>query len=198
MIYSRTCKDTDYYELEIDDLIKEYLYTEKRYINYKNSRYKFWEYALTIKLIEELGIKDVVDISLYKFDNCYDTLLKNRNINLTQYSLEEFNKLNIRYHRFLFLTCFGVLDYLVKPYKTSNKMARHLEIGGLMLLTNEDTLSTKSIIRKSVITPEHLLRLSLMIENEGFDIYPTNVIDRVDYDEDSDMLSSIVIQRVGR
>lgn len=196
MIYSRTCRNSDYYDLDIEDIIKEYLITEKRYENYKNTRYKFWEYALTVKLIEELEVKTVVDISLHKLDNCYDTILKNRKIKLIQYTLDEFISLNIRENRFQFLTCFGVLDYVQKPNRIANKMSRHLEIGGIMLVTNEDNIS--KTLRKSKITPEYFLQFSLMLENEGFDIYPTNTIDRIAYEEDSDKLSSFVLQRIGK
>lgn len=198
MIYSKTLEDSDYLELDIDKIITEYLITEKKYENYKNSRYKFWEYALTLKLIDELKVKSVVDITFHKLDNCYDVLLKNRSISLVQYTLEEFMFLSIRENRFEFATCFGILDYLQKPSRVANKLARHLEIGGVMLITNEDTLSDKSTLRKSIITPEYFLQFSLMLENEGFDIYPTDQIDRINYDEYSDKLASLVIQRIGK
>lgn len=196
MIYSRTCKNSDYYDLGIDEIIREYLITEKRYENYKHSRYKFWEYAITLKLIKELKVSKVVDITLHKSDNCYDLLLKNRNIQLVQYTLDEFIALNIRENRFQFLTCFGVLDYVPKPDRIANKMSRHLEIDGVMLITNEDNIS--KTLRKSHITPEYFLQFSLMLENEGFDIYPTNTIDRIDYEEYSNKLSSFVLQRIGK
>lgn len=205
MIYSRTARHSDIEDIGLDNLLKTYMGMIKKEGDYDSSPYKFWDYCLLIKLINEFYTDMVSVLNLTKgevsdivLENIFDNLaLKdNKIIMLDQIGINDIIGTPVRNNKYDIVCCLGSLEHTLADYtKFIEKISKHVRMSGFIFIT-VDELSLDSHKFK-ILKIKDLLETSILLETLGYD-FVSDEDDIIDYIDGSRAVSSLVMQRVGR
>lgn len=194
MIFSRTASKQDLYDLNLYDIILQYLELPKVKEDYSSTLHKFWDYTLLLKLIEYYNIKslNILNIVLDTEDRSLQIIADYKKLNLTQISMNDFSNMKIRYHRYNIICCFGIMEFIEKEMQFIDKINSHLSMNGYLIITTDANYSYKP----RTVTTDDLINISFLLEKMGYD-FCSDELDVVNYNDKSN-LHSLVMQRLGR
>ena len=194
MIFSRTASTDDLEELDLKQNIIVYLEIPKKVENYSSALYKFWDYSLLLKLIKyySLNESNILNITNKNRDVTLDIISDYYSLNINQMSFGQFSKLPIKKNRFDIICSFGILEHIKNPSVFVEKLSKHPNKGGFIIITTEENISST---KKRTITSEDLLSYSILLEQMGYDLC-SDEFDLLKYTENSN-LHSLVMKRIG-
>jgi hypothetical protein len=194
MIFSRTARETDTIDLNIQERLINYLQSPSSLDNYNTSIFKFWEYSLLLKLIEEYKLQNdyILNIVVDKKDMVLESLAKLNNIKIDQISYQRFLKLPIKINRYGIVCAFGILEHSTNEYYLVDKISIHIKLNGYLMVTTDGS-STPS---KREMDVNDLISISFFLEQNGYDFCSDDELNMVYYTEKSN-LHSLVMKRLG-
>ena len=197
MIYSRTARKDDLDLLNLPELLNEYVSIPKKDGDYNSSPYKFWDYAIVLRILSnELNNKgSVLNVSRTE-DVVFNNICNNKGIKYSDITIDVIYNIPVRDNKFDVVCCLGSIEHYKKNWLgLIEKLNKHVKIGGyLVITTDEDTQNSK---KRRIITIENLLEISLLLENMGYD-FVSNSDHLIDYIYDTRTPSSLVMKRIGK
>lgn len=206
MIYSRTARISDLEYIGLDEFLKNYMGMAKKDGDYNLSPYKFWDYCLLIKLINEFFGNRVEVLNLTNFivpdivlDNIFSNLAvrDNKILSLTQVYVNDVIKLPVRNNKYDIITCLGSLEHAIGASYSQyiEKISKHVKMNGFIFITiDELSIDTHKL---HILKVSDLLETSMLLENLGYD-FASDEDNIVDYIEAGRAVSSLVMRRIGR
>lgn len=193
---SRTARISDDIHFGVSEIIEKYAASPKDFNSKSNPRYKFWDYALACRIIEENKISSVLDIGLTQ-DTVFKTILGWYDIELKEVDYLSLDKLPVRENKYPLVTCFGIMEHVELKRAFLQKLLKHVEINGFLLVTTDNESANKN--KKRLITFQDLLDFSYSAEKIGYELYDLDKDLVVDYIiNNKNELNSLVLRRVGR
>lgn len=192
-IYSKTVNPRDLYDLGLDELLAEYLSYPKKSFYQQSPRYKFWEYALAIRLCKENGVEEILDVN-FKYDITYDIMGEMCNINIEQINYLNFIESLTKGNKKDFITCFGVLENIKNDYLLLENILRRSSANGIILITTDGESTKAQKIRH--YTADDLFSISIYAEKYGYELYNSDKKPhlQVDY-KNNDLVKSLVLRK---
>lgn len=196
MIFSRTARKEDIELLEIQDLINTYASLEKNAEEYSFGLYKFWDYALVLRLLSNRP-KKLLNIVTKGDDVTFNIICNHTNIKYEYTDIESLLSLPIRTHKYDIVTCLGSLEHSIKNVRVYlDKLYRHINLNGYIVITTDEQNISK--YKTKNISISDLLDFSLFFEHVGFEFVSDDNNLLVEYDEQiKNVPHSLVMKRIG-
>lgn len=191
MIFSRTASKRDIVELNMQNNIIEFLQDNQEPI-YTATLSKFWEYSLLLKLIQlhKLHKKSILNVYDVTEDITLSLISSHKKFGLTQIAVDDLMKRQIKHNKYDILCLFGVLESVNDVYKTIDKVSKHVNLNGYLLITTTD----QSMLPRE-ITYEDLMNFSVYLELAGYDLC-SDEFNLMMYSDES-KIHSLVMSRIG-
>ena len=197
MIYSRTARKDD--PIGLEDLLAKYMGMAKDEGDYEISPYKFWDYALALKIIESVlpyKYNNVLNLTSSGPDVVFQNIIKNQGTtNFTQINLKEVKDLPIRNNKFDLISILGVLEHNTNVMPFIEKISKHVKLDGILLITTDELTSDK--YKNNIINIEELLEISVVLEELGYD-FVSDEEQVVEYNYNAKTVHSLVMKRIGK
>lgn len=197
MIYSKTASKND--GLNVESFLNNYLSIPKQSGSYDTSPYKFWDYALLLKIANDVVRYKYISI-LNLIQIVPDVVLANicidkNNIDLTQIAIQEILNTSVRDHKYDIVSVLGVLEHTKNNLPLLEKISKHVKINGCLVITTDEITRDKA--KNNIITIDDLLEISVLLEAWGYE-FVSDEEQLVDYDYKAKTVHSLVMKRIGK
>jgi hypothetical protein len=202
MIYSRTARKEDIANLGITQMLEWYMGIPKMDGSYQDSDYKFWEYALTLKLIHDfrldltgkkLELMNLVISPDIVFQNIVNSLSE---ANYQERRLEDLLKMPVRNNKFDIVCAFGLIEHTDYSHTVfCDKIGKHVNIDGYLVMTTDHYTPKNS--KRFELDTSSMIDFSVIFEQLGYEFVSSEFSHSVDYN-DNNRLHSLVMKRIGR